>query len=102
MLDPGPTGLGVYASVIDKSGIWIVVVAVAVLFAGVGSVPFSATVTVSEIVEPDATLELACTTTVNVDEAPAARAPVAAQAIDPALPTVGSVPHVHPAGMVID
>lgn len=98
---PGATVVGAAVSVTERSGMETVVVVVAVLFAGVGSVPVSPTVTVSEMVEPDVTVELTWTTTVNVEEALAAKV-AAVHEMFPVPPTEGSVPQVQPVGMVID
>src|SRR5271154_4351553 len=102
MFAPVATGFGATVSVTERSGTWTVEVVVAVLFAGVGSVPVSATVTVLEMTVPEETAVLTWTTTVNVDEADVANAPVAEHEIEPVPPTAGKVPQVQPAGMLMD
>src|SRR5580692_2336901 len=97
---PGATGLGDTVSVTERSGMVTVVVVVKGLLVS-GSAGVSPTVTVSEMVEPEATVELTCTTTVNVDEALAASV-AAVQEMLPVPPTAGSVGQVQPAGMLID
>ncbi|HKQ87772.1 MAG TPA: hypothetical protein VJS43_13495, partial [Candidatus Acidoferrales bacterium] len=75
--------------------------AVALLLAEFGSVPFSLTVTVSEMVVP-ATPDPGITVTITVSVAfPAGAITVpelAVHVIVPVPPTGGNVPHVHPAG----
>ena len=89
--------------VLDRSADVTVTDAVALLFAGFGSVPFSLAVTVSEIVVP-ATPDpgFTVTTTVRVAVPPGAITvpELAVQVIVPVPPTGGNVPQVQPAGAV--
>src|SRR5271167_1517833 len=101
MFAPVATGFGATVSVTERSGTWTVEVVVAVLLAGVGSVAVSPTVTVSEMIVPEATAELTWTTTVNVEEILDARV-AAVHEIVPVPPTAGRVPQVQPVGIVMD
>lgn len=102
MAAAGATGFGDTVSVTERSGVCTVTFVVAVLFAGVGSVPVSLTVTELVIVDPDAAAAFTATTTLKLTEAETAKAPVAVQTMEPVPPTAGCVPQVQPVGGVTD
>jgi hypothetical protein len=77
-------------------------VVLAVLDVRLGTMFVAVAVAVSVILVPEGVFELTCRTSVNVPELFTARVPLAVHVIVPVPPTAGFVPHVHPAGGVID
>ena len=77
-------------------------VALAVFVVRLGTMLVAVAVAVSVMVVPDGVPEFTCRISVNVPVLFTARVPVAVQVIVPVPPTGGVVPHVHPAGAVMD
>ena len=88
--------------VTERSGVCTVTLAVAVLLAAFGSVPVSLTDTELAIVDPFVAAAVTATTTVKVEDPPAANVAFAVHVIVPVPPTAGVAGQVQPAGIVID
>ena len=101
MVPPGAMADAETVWVIERSAPATVTEALAVLSAGVGSVPVSLMVTELVIVDPATASGLTDTTTVKT-ALPGSKFVLAVQMIAPVAPTAGCVPQVHPAGGVTD
>src|SRR5277367_4459663 len=79
-------------------------VALAVLVVMLGTMLPAVALAVSVMLVPDGAPELTCNTSEKfaVFAEPTPRLPLSVQVIVPVPPTGGTVPHVHPAGGVID
>ena len=80
----------------------MIIVVFAVLDVRLGTMFVAVAVAVSVMLVPEGVFEFTCRTSVNVPELFTARVPLAVHVIVPVPPTAGFVPHVHPAGGVID